>query len=63
MWGRLAPPVGRPAPRPVYQHLRCNVGSPPPPMLHLRRSLSQFDPRAHDGRSSLYMSAPTPLPQ
>ena len=31
-----------------------NVGSPLPPRLHLRRPLSQFDPRAHVGRCGLY---------
>ena len=34
--------------------LVCYVGSPPPPRLHLRHSISWFDPRVHDGRSSLY---------
>jgi hypothetical protein len=27
---------------------RRYIGSPPPPRMHLRRSLSRFDPRAHD---------------
>ena len=38
-----------------------NVGSPPAPRLHLRRPLSQFDPRAHIGRSGLYIPAPATL--
>ena len=58
----VAGPTCRP-PGPTYRplglwaHLSASashVGSPPPPRLHLRRSLSRFDPRAHDGRSSLY---------
>ena len=59
--GYQAPPAGRPAPRPTYQPPHCNIGSPPPPRLHLRCSLSRFDPRAHVGRSSLYISSPAPL--
>ena len=40
----------------------CYVGSPPPPRLHLRHPLSQFDPRAHDGYLGLYKQPCTPLP-
>ena len=61
MWGWPATPAGRLVPRPTCQPLHCNVGSPLPPRLHLRRSLSRFDPRAHVGRSSLYISAPALL--
>ena len=50
-----------PAPGPTYQPPCHNVGSPPPPRLHLRRSLSRFDSRAHVGRSGLYIPAYTPL--
>ena len=58
---RSAPPVGHPAPGTTYQPSHCIVDSPPPPRLHIRRSLSWFDPRAHIGRSGLYISAPSPL--
>ena len=58
---RWAPPTGRLAPGAHCQPPCCNVGSPPPPRLHLRRPLSRFDPRAHVGRSGLYISAPAPL--
>ena len=40
--------------------LPSNVGSPPPPRLHLSHPLSRFDLRAHVGRSGLYISAPAP---
>ena len=40
---------------------RCYVGSLLPPRLHLCRPLSWFDPRAHVGRSSLYIPAPATL--
>ena len=63
MWGQPAPPAGHPAPQATYQPPRRYVDSPPPPRLHLRRSLSWFDPRAHDGCSGLYISALAPLPQ
>jgi hypothetical protein len=56
----LAPHVGRPAPYGPLVGPRRSVGSPPPPRLHLRRPLSRFDPRAHDGRSGLYISALPP---
>ena len=52
-----------PSPGPTCQPLCCNVGSPPPPRLHLRHSLSQFDPRAHVGPSWLYNPAPASLPR
>ena len=55
------PPVGHPAPRATRQPPLPYVGSPPPLRLHLRRSLSRFDPRAHIGRFGLYISAPAPL--
>ena len=58
MWGQPAPPVGRLAPRAHCQPLHHNVGSPPPPRMHLRHPLSRFDPRAHVGRSGLYIPAP-----
>ena len=61
MWGQLAPPAGRLAPRAYYQPPHHNVSSPPPPWMILRCPLSQFDPRAHVGRSGLYISATTPL--
>ena len=56
--------AGRPhleATRPVGPPMlasHCYVGSPPPPRLHLRYPLSQFDPRAHVGRFGLYILAP-----
>jgi hypothetical protein len=50
------------APGAHRQPPRRNVGSPPPPRLHLYRPLSRFDPRAHDGRSDLYIPAPTTPP-
>ena len=56
-----APPAGRPASRAHRHPSRRNVGSPSPPRLQLHRPLSRFDPRAHVGRSSLYISAPAPL--
>ena len=49
-WGQPTQPAGRPAPRATRQPPLYYVGSPPPPRLYLHRSLSQFDPRAHDGR-------------
>ena len=57
MWGQMALPAGRSGPGPTCQPPRRNVGSPPPSRLHLRRPLSRFDPRAHVGRSSLYILA------
>jgi hypothetical protein len=54
---------GRPAPRPTCQPPRCYISFLPPPKLHLRRSLSRFDPRAHVVRSILYKQPCTPLPQ
>ena len=51
---------GRLAPGPTYQPPRRNVGSPPPPRLHLHRPLSRFDPRAHVGRFGLYKPALAP---
>ena len=50
----LAPPVGHPAP---LVGPRRNFFAPPPLRLHLCRSLSRFDARAHDGRFGLYISA------
>jgi hypothetical protein len=47
--------IGRPTPGATRQPLSRYVGFPPPPRLHLRRSLSWFDPRAHVGRSGLYI--------
>jgi hypothetical protein len=38
----------------------CYVSFSLPPRLHLHYSLSRFDPRAHDGRSGLYIPAPAP---
>ena len=61
--GLVDPTYMPPARHGPHVILRCYVGSLPPPMLHLRRSLSRFDPRAHDGRSGLYIPAPIPLPQ
>ena len=63
MWGWLTPPAGRPACGATYQPPPHYVGSPHPPRLHLHRSLSWFDPRAHDGCFGLYIAAPTPLPR
>ena len=60
MWGRPAPPIGRPDPGAHCQPPHHNDSSPPPPRMHLRRPLSWFDPRAHIGRSSLYIPAPVP---
>ena len=57
-WTHPALPAGQPAPRPTCQPPRRNVGSLPPPRLHLCRPLSRFDPRAHVGCSSLYILAP-----
>jgi hypothetical protein len=39
----------------------CYVDFPPPPRLHLHRSLSRFDPRAHVASSGLYIQPCTPL--
>ena len=63
MWSRLAPTVGHPAPWPTCQPPRRNVGSPPPPRLHLHCPLSRFDPRAYIGRFGLYIPAPAILPR
>jgi len=63
MWGRLAPPAGRLALGPTCQPPRCYVGSPPPPMMHLRHCLSRFDPRAHVGPLGLYNPAHASLPR
>jgi len=63
MWGQLAPLAGHPAPGPTCQSPHHNVGFPPPPRLHLRHPLSWFDPRAHVGRSGLYIPAPATLPE
>jgi hypothetical protein len=54
MWGRPAPPAGRPAPGPTCQPPRCYVSFPPPPRMHLRRFLNRFDPWAHVASSGLY---------
>jgi hypothetical protein len=51
----LAPPASRSALRAIRQPLPRYVGFPPPSRLHLRHSLSRFDPRAHIGRSRLYI--------
>ena len=59
--GKMPPPVSHPAPRAHQSAPRCYVGSPPPPMLHLRRPLSRFDPMAHVGRFGLYILAPAIL--
>ena len=55
---RLPPPVGRLVPWAHMSAPPSNVGSPPPPRLHLHRPLSRFDPRAHVGRSGLHIPAP-----
>ena len=48
-------------PKPLAGRPALEPARPPPPLrLHLHRSLSRFDPRAHVGRSGLYISAITP---
>jgi hypothetical protein len=60
MWGWPAPPAGRVAYGPLDQSPNCYGGSPPTTRLHLCRSLSQFDPRAHVATSGLYNQALPP---
>ena len=59
-WGRPAPPRGHLAPRGPTCQPPSYVGFPPPPRMHLRHPLSQFDLRAHVGRSGLYIPALPP---
>jgi hypothetical protein len=56
-----ASPVGRLAPRATRQPPPHYVGSPLPPRLHLRCSLSRFDLRAHDGWFGLYKQPCSPF--
>jgi hypothetical protein len=63
MWGWPAPPVGRLAPRGHLSIPRCYVDFPSPPRMHLHRSLSPFDPRAHVASSGLYILAPALPPE
>jgi hypothetical protein len=57
---RLAPPASRPALRATCHPPPRYVSFPPPPRLHLHRSLSRFDLRAHVGRPRLYIQPCTP---
>jgi hypothetical protein len=61
IWGRPDPPADRPTPWPHMSVPLRYVDYPPPPRLHLHHSLSRFDPRAHVGRSELYIPGPAPL--
>jgi hypothetical protein len=60
MWGQLAPPIGRPAPRGGPRLSASRTFLLPTPRLHLRRPSSRFDPRAHVGPLVLYNQAWTP---
>jgi hypothetical protein len=60
MWGWQTPPAGRSACGPLRQSPNCYGGSPLTPRLHLRRSLSRFDPRAHVASSGLYKQTLAP---
>jgi hypothetical protein len=59
MWGQAAPPPCRPACGTHGSVSPSYVGSPPPPRMHLRRSSSRFDPRAHVAPPA-YISSPVP---
>ena len=52
------PPVGHQVPWALMSTPPLNVGSPPPPRLHMCHPISQFDPRAHVGCFGLYILAP-----
>jgi hypothetical protein len=54
------PPASRPAPGVHPSAPRCYVSFPLPPMMHLHRSLCQFDPRAHVASLGLYNQALPP---
>jgi hypothetical protein len=61
MWGWPALPAGRPAYRPLRYSPNFYGCSPPTLRLHLRCSLSRFDPRAHIASSGLYKQTLAPL--
>jgi hypothetical protein len=58
---RPTSPIGRPAPRSHMSAPPRYVGFPPPPRLHLRHSLSRFDPRACIAAPT-YISSSVPPP-
>jgi hypothetical protein len=61
MWGWLAPHAGRPVSASGPRLSASGMLLHHLPRLHLYRSLSRFDLRAHVGSSGLYKETPTPL--
>jgi hypothetical protein len=60
VWGRPAPPPYRLVPCGAYLSRASRIFLHRLPRLHLRRSLNQFDPRAHIAPPGLYIQACTP---
>jgi hypothetical protein len=62
-WGQVAPPLGWAAPGYGISLPASGMFLQLTPRLHLRRSSSWFDLRAHVHPTGLYKEIPAPLPE